>query len=262
MSLNRREFILGSGAFALCPTIGFGKAISEHNDELNDLIAFSKTCNIVNLKDGVVNFNPRPYQIEYFKNILESNTFVCRKCRQCGATTMNLIYAHWMAERHPEKRVFLVYNKRSMIEHARHVFDTMFYDNPMMRHQNISSVEFMTYDSLIKSVDSITYSPYVDFKSYAYRSLIKDTIVLFDEYSFIPKNQFSILMGYSMLDSMKTIWVSTPNASNDLMWENGKSSKTITRMKITGEQVFPQYRIEELRQCLGNERFDQEISIS
>lgn len=260
--MNRREFIFGSASLFACPTIGFGKSISEHNDELNDLIEFSRTCKIMDLKYGLVNFNPRPYQIEYFKNILESNTFVCRKCRQCGATTMNLIYSHWMAERHPEKRVFLVYNKRSMIEHARHVFNSMFYDNLMMWHQNTRSVEFTTYDSFIKSFDSITYSPYVDFKSYAYGSLIKDTIVLFDEYAFIPKNQFSILMGYSILDSMKTIWISTPNASNDLMWKNGNSSKTITRMKITGDQVFPQYRLEELRQCLGNERFDQEILVS
>ena len=259
--MNRREFIIGSVAFALSPTVGFGKSISDHNDELNDLLEFSKTCKICNIKYGFVNFNPRPYQIEYFKNLLESKTFVCRKCRQCGATTMNLIYAHWMAERHPEKRVFLVFNKRSTVNEARNQFNVMAYDNPSRWHQNTPSVEFMTYDLFIKSFDSVTYYPYVDFKSYAYESLIKDTIVLFDEYAFIPKNQFSILMGYSILDSMKTIWVSTPNEPNDILWGNGKSYGKFNRMKITGEQVFPQYRLEEFKKCLGMEIYNQEIQV-
>lgn len=119
--MNRREFIFGSASLFATPI--FGKTISVFNDELNDLIEFSKTCTIVNLKDGVTNFNPRPYQIEYFKNILKSNTLVCRKCRQCGATTMNLIYAHWMAERHPEKKVVFVFNMNRMAKEAEQRFN-------------------------------------------------------------------------------------------------------------------------------------------
>ena len=258
--MNRREFILG-GVSSMLTFPSLAKVDVSFNDELNDLIEFSKTCNIVNLKDGVTKFNPRPYQIEYFKNILESNTLVCRKCRQCGATTMNLIYAHWMAERHPEKKVVLVYNKMMMAQEAKNIFNSMFYDNPSKWNENLPTVEFVTYDyfreSLHKHVNPICH--------YSSRYMDLNTTVLFDEYAFIPKNMFSTLMVCNMLDSMKTVWVSTSCSSKDIqwdiMWGNGKSSRTMTRMKITGEQVFPQYRLSELRNCLGEERFNQEIQV-
>lgn len=257
--MNRREFIFGSGAFALSPTIGFGKPISEHSDELNDLIEFSKTCNIVNLKDGVTKFNPRPYQIEYFKNILESNTLVCMKCRQCGATTMNLIYAHWMAERHQEKKVILVYNKWMMVQDAKNIFNSMFYHNPSKWNENLPNVEFVTYDSLYRELNQSIFTrtrgdKYIEFSSNYFDS---NVVLIFDEYAFMPYGN----MVLNVVDSNKTIWVSTPNEPNDILWGNGKSYGKFNRMKITGEQVFPQYRLEEFKKFLGMEIYNQEIQV-
>lgn len=257
--MNRREFIIGSVAFALSPTIGFGKSISDHSDELNDLLEFSKTCKICNIKYGFVNFNPRPYQIEYFKNLLESKTFVCRKCRQCGATTMNLIYAHWMAERHPENKVILVYNKRMMVQDAKNMFNSMFYYNPSKWNENLPNVEFVTYDSLYRELNLSIFTrtfgdKYVEFSS---KYFYPNVVLIFDEYAFMPYGNIVL----NVVDSNKTIWVSTPNEPNDILWGNGKSYGKFNRMKITGEQVFPQYRLEEFKKCLGIEVYNQEIQV-
>ena len=257
--MNRREFIIGSVAFALSPTVGFGKSISDHNDELNDLLEFSKTCKICNIKYGFVNFNPRPYQIEYFKNLLESKTFVCRKCRQCGATTMNLIYAHWMAERHPEKKVILVYNKRMMVHDAKNMFNSMFYCNPSKWNENLPNVEFVTYDSLYRELEQSIFTrtsgdKYIEFSSNYFDP---NVVLIFDEYAFMPYGNIVL----NVVDSNKTIWVSTPNEPNDILWGNGKSYGKFNRMKITGEQVFPQYRLEEFKKCLGMEIYNQEIQV-
>ena len=257
--MNRREFIIGSVAFALSPTVGFGKSISDHNDELNDLLEFSKTCKICNIKYGFVNFNPRPYQIEYFKNLLESKTFVCRKCRQCGATTMNLIYAHWMAERHPEKKVILVYNKRMMVHDAKNMFNSMFYCNPSKWNENLPNVEFVTYDSLYRELEQSIFTrtsgdKYIEFSS---KYFDPNVVLIFDEYAFMPYGKIVL----NVVESNKTIWVSTPNEPNDILWGNGKSYGKFNRMKITGEQVFPQYRLEEFKKCLGMEIYNQEIQV-
>ena len=91
--MNRREFIISLASVAAFPK--FGLAGSEDPNNLADqLIAFSKTC-IIPTVNGLEYFKPRPYQIGYFKRLVNSSKLICKKCRQCGATTMNSIYANW-----------------------------------------------------------------------------------------------------------------------------------------------------------------------
>lgn len=261
MNINRREFILGSASMLAFPLIA--NQNSEFNDELNDLIEFSKTCKIVNFKDGVTKFNPRSYQIEYFKNILESNTLVCRKCRQCGATTMNLIYAHWMANRHPEKKVVVVFTKMAMAKEAKHRFNSMFPTNPSKWYENTPNVEFTTdalmYDMAKKNGWENFYTQ-VKLGKHPYFN--SNTILICEEYEFMRYWFLAELILERKIDFMKTIWVGTPKKSYDsVFWNNMGLDGHICKMKITGNQVFPQSRIEELRNCLGDERFNQEIQV-
>lgn len=256
--MNRREFIFGSGAFALCPTIGFGNPCDGYSDELRDLIEFSRKCKIVDLKYGWVNFNPRPYQIEYFKNILESKTLVCRKCRQCGATTMNLIYAHWMAERHPEKKVVVVFSKLMMAKEAEARFNSMFPTNPSKWYENTPNVKFISYGSFLSSCNEI-YNQNKDcgkYPLYTNAYLNSNTILVFEEYAF---HGFICVH----LGDVKSIWVSTPNMPNDVMWGNGNTTSTMTRMKITWRDVpgwNNDWRNSQVS-ILGNDRFNQEFEV-
>ena len=253
MNLNRRTFLSGlaSSAFVL-PTI------ANINSEFDDLIEFSKTCKI-----GLHNFNPRQYQIEYFNMLLKSNNLVCRKCRQCGATTMNLIYAHWVAERHPNKKVLIVFNNHMSVNEAKDKFNLMFHDNKSRWYENTPNVEFMNNESIYDMSKEQGWSNfYTQLKTGEHTYFNSNTILICDEYEF-SRYLFCVeLMVSRQIDFMKTVWVSTPNSSADsVFWNNRDLDGHITKMKITGEQVFPQSRLAELRNCLGDERFNQEIQV-
>ena len=257
--MNRREFILGGTACAMLPSFGSAKLnecsanLDKFNAELQDLIEFSKTCTICNVEEGLVNFNPRPYQIEYFKNILKSKHLVCRKCRQCGATMMNLIYAHWMAERHPEKKVVLVFNTYNTIKYEKAKFNTMFYDDPSK--WGPWSVEFTTYDDFCQTFSKIPGpGKYGKYPLYSSEYLNADTVILFDEYAFAA-GILTYGKIFGLLDSPKTIWTSTPFAANDVLWGSGKTEGEVVRMKITGDQVFSAERISDLKHCLDETHF-------
>lgn len=258
MNINRRTFLSGlaSSAFVL-PTI------ANINSEFDDLIEFSKTCKIVDFKSGLHNFNPRQYQIEYFNMLLKSNNLVCRKCRQCGATTMNLIYAHWVAERHPNKKVLIVFNNHMLVDKAKDMFNIMFYDNSSKLYENTPNVEFKLDDTIFDMALEQGWSNfYMQLKSGEHPYFNSNTILICDEYEFSRYWFCADLMVNRRIDFMKTIWSGTPNISVDsVFWQNRDMDGHISKMKITGEQVFPQSRLAELRNCLGDERFNQEIQV-
>mgnify|MGYP003290806872 CR=1 FL=1 len=256
MKLNRREFIFGGASLLAFPTT-FAHPEPKANLELNDLVEFSKTCTIDNIKDGVIKFNPRPYQIEYFKNILESNIFVCRKCRQCGTTTMNLIYAHWVAERHPEKNVVVVFSNNMIVEEAKHRFNSMFPTNSSKWYENTPNVEFVTYNSFISSCNNYIQNKDCCTSSlYTNAYLNSNTILVFEEYAFHD------FIGVNLSD-VKSIWVSTQNRPTDVMWGDGKNKRNMTRMKITWRDIPGRDDAWKNRQVeiIGQDRFNQEFEV-
>ena len=137
--------------------------------------------------------------------------------------------------------------------------DRLFDYNPSKWNENLPNVEFVTYDSLYRELNLSIFTrtsgdKYAEFSS---KYFDPNVVLIFDEYAFMPYGN----MVLDVVDSNKTIWVSTPNEPNDILWGNGKSYGKFNRMKITGEQVFPQYRLEEFKKCLGIEVYNKEIQV-
>ena len=260
MNINRRTFLSGlaSSAFVL-PTI------ANVNSEFDDLIEFAKTCKIIDFKSGLHNFNPRPYQIDYFKNILNSSNLVCRKCRQCGATTMNLIYAHWVAERHPDKKVLIVFINHMLVDEAKDKFNLMFHDNPRKWYENTPNVEFTTDESIYDMALEQGWSNfYTQLKSGEHPYFNSNTILICDEYEFSKYWFCAELMVSRNIDFMKTIWVGTPNNSVDsVFWNNRDLDGHISRTKIQWTDIpgWDDEWAEHAISIIGKERFRQEFIV-
>lgn len=124
--MNRREFIVSLASVATFPSFGL-RSSEDPNNLVDKLIAFSKTCKIPTA-NGVEYFNPRPYQIEYFKRLVNSSKLICKKCRQCGATTMNLIYAHWKLSTYKNYQVVVVLPcySTSAAHNFQHMFESIY----------------------------------------------------------------------------------------------------------------------------------------
>lgn len=241
--LNRREFICGFAATTAMPCYtAFGCG--------SELIEYAKTCTIVNLEKGLIKFNPRPYQIKYLSKLANSEKmFVCRKCRQCGATTMNLIYAHWIADKHPEKKVVLVFLSKSSADDAKDRYNTMFYDNPNTWAESTPSVMFKTYLGFIN-----------DYNRGNGIMCDENCIFIFDEYAFML--DADVRIEKALIDSRsKLVFTSSVRQVNDNISRMYDNPNVSDKMTICGDMVFNKYELSEYRKHMDHYIFKREIFV-
>ena len=241
-----------------------------------DLIEFSKTCKIDTI-NGEVDFNPRPYQIEYLKGLYESDKmFVCAKCRQCGVTTMNLVYAKWVLSRFQNKHIHFITSTIHMALESQNRFDAM----RQVHSLNGSTIRFLSVSKLGEEIDALTKicndnnPDYQNMKPLE-RFLLKydciarqfnsDDIFIFDEYAFF-NTDYNIDIECAIRSSgAKMIYTSTPNGDKYNWWSQmfDVYTKDFDGMKISWEDV-PEWDDEwKNRQfsILGIDRFNREFEV-
>ena len=236
--MNRREFIVNLASVAAFPI--FGLAGSEDSNNLVDqLIAFSKTC-IIPRVNGLEYFNPRSYQIEYFKRLVNSSKLICKKCRQCGATTMNSIYANWKDTIAKNHNFIFVWNSIDGV----HRYGSHFYKS----HNYRNTINRFTYQQFLSSFNEND-----DFSNSTY---------IFDEYAFYGSSKLNALIEkISQTKNSQVIVTSTMNTHEDAFSKLFDEADESSRHVISCYDVYDYYKLNDLRSTIGNKQFNLEYDI-
>ena len=237
--MNRREFIVNLASVAAFPI--FGLAGSEDSNNLVDqLIAFSKTC-IIPRVNGLEYFNPRSYQIEYFKRLVNSSKLICKKCRQCGATTMNSIYANWKDTIAKNHNFIFVWNSIDGVHrYGSHFYKTHNYRNTINH--------FATYQQFLSSFNEND-----DFSNSTY---------IFDEYAFYGSSKLNALIEkISQAKNSQVIVTSTMNTHEDAFSKLFDEADESSRHVISCYDVYDYYKLNDLRSTIGDKQFNLEYDV-
>ena len=239
--MNRREFIISLASAAAFPK--FGLACNKDPNNLADkLIAFSKTCKIPTV-NGLEYFNPRPYQIEYFKRLVNSSKLICKKCRQCGATTINLIYANWKDTIAKNHNFISVWNSIDAVRLYQN-YGSLFYKTHNFSNSNNRFVG-LTYQQFLSCFNEND-----DFSNSTY---------IFDEYAFYGSSKLNTLIEkISQAKNSQVIVTSTMNRHEDafskLFDEADESSKHV----ISCYDAYDYYKLNNLRSTIDDKQFNLE----
>ena len=242
--MNRREFLISLASVAAFPK--FGLAGSEDPNNLVDqLIAFSKTCKIPRV-NGLEYFNPRSYQIEYFKRLVNSSKLICKKCRQCGATTMNSIYANWKDTIAKNHNFISVWNSIDGV-HRYWNYGSHFYKTHNYRN-TINHFAVLTYQQFLSSFNEND-----DFSNSTY---------IFDEYAFYGSSKLNALIEkISQAKNSQVIVTSTMNTHEDAFSKLFDEADESSRHVISCYDVYDYYKLNDLRSTIGNKQFNLEYDI-
>ena len=238
--MNRREFIISLASVAAFPK--FGLAGSEDPNNLADqLIAFSKTC-IIPTVNGLEYFKPRLYQIGYFKRLVNSSKLICKKCRQCGATTMNSIYANWKDTIAKNHNFVSVWNSNLYRNYGSHFYKTHNYNNTNNRFVGLTYQQFL---SCFNENDDFSNSTYI-----------------FDEYAFYGSSKLNTLIEkISQAKNSQVIVTSTMNRHEDAFSRLLDDADENSRHVISRYDVYDYYRLNDLRSTIGNKQFNLEYDV-
>ena len=236
--MNRREFIVNLASVAAFPI--FGLAGSEDSNNLVDqLIAFSKTC-IIPRVNGLEYFNPRSYQIEYFKRLVNSSKLICKKCRQCGATTMNSIYANWKDTIAKNHNFIFVWNSIDGV----HRYGSHFYKT----HNYRNTINHFTYQQFLSSFNEND-----DFSNSTY---------IFDEYAFYGSSKLNeLIKKISQAKNSQVIVTSTMNTHEDAFSKLFDEADENSRHVISCYDVYDYYKLNDLRSTIGDKQFNLEYDV-
>lgn len=242
--MNRREFIVSLASVATFPN--FGLASNEDPNNLADkLIAFSKTCKILTANGCLEYFNPRPYQIEYFKRLVNSSKLICKKCRQCGATTMNLIYANWKDTMTKNHNFISVWNSIDDVCLYTN-YGSLFYKthNCSNSNNNFAGLSYQQFLSCFNENDDFSNSTYI-----------------FDEYAFYGSSKLNALIQkISQAKDSQVIVTSTVNTYEDAFSRLFDEANESNRHVISCYDVYD-YKFNEIRSTIGNKSFKLEYDV-
>jgi hypothetical protein len=86
--------------------------VDEYVKCMSDPIYFArKYVKVINLDEGLVEFNPYPYQEEMFKNFSNNRFNIVLACRQSGKSIACVVYILWYAIFNAEKTIAVLANK-------------------------------------------------------------------------------------------------------------------------------------------------------
>lgn len=94
-------------------------------DWSNDLIRFAESVNLPSSDGGTKNIALRPDQVEYLKSIMNGSIVKDKTTRQDGSTTMNLIYALWLASNVSGSKTYFVCKNEAIRDAIESVLKTM-----------------------------------------------------------------------------------------------------------------------------------------
>lgn len=147
--ISRREFIGGLGAMIVAPTIG--SVDDEFERCKRDILYW--VDNYLSVHDSMHGWlEMSPQQREYLKRMSEAKDYLfCAKGRQIGASTANLVFAHWKTRFFENHHVFIVEPNSRNVKEAKHI-DACIFQLPS-RCQEGSMVHITTPREIERGID-------------------------------------------------------------------------------------------------------------
>ena len=131
--------------------------VQEYMKCMRDPIYFAeKYVKVISLDEGLIDFNPYPYQRKMFE-YFESNRFnIVLACRQSGKSISSVIYILWYAMFNPEKNIAILANKgavaREMLARITLALENLpFFLQAGCKALNKGSIEFSNNSRIIAS---------------------------------------------------------------------------------------------------------------
>ena len=196
------------------------KQVIEYKKCLNDPVYFAKTyIKIISLDDGLIPFEPYPYQEEMFTSFRENRFNIVLACRQSGKSISSVVYLLWYACFHPEMTIAILANKgavaREMLARVTLALENLpFFLQPGCRTLNKGSIEFSNNSRIIAAATS----------SNSIRGLSINLLFL-DEFAFVENDATFYTSTYPVVTAgkdTKIIICSTANGLGNIyhkLWE-------------------------------------------
>ena len=181
---------------------------------------------ITSVDEGLIKFEPYPYQYKIMDQVIRNRFVICKMPRQSGKTTCMVAIMLWFALFNPEFRIAILANKASMSREILARIKLAYENLPFWLQQGVvewnkGNIELENGSSIIASSTSST----------AIRGLSMNLVYL-DEFAFVPhyiqEEFFSSV--YPTITSGKTSRVlitSTPNGMNMFykMWVDAQNDR-------------------------------------
>ena len=200
---------------------GFSKKqVIEYKKCLNDPVYFAETyIKIISLDDGLIPFEPYPYQEKMFQHFRENRFNIVLACRQSGKSISSVVYLLWYACFHPEMTIAILANKgavaREMLARVTLALENLpFFLQPGCRTLNKGSIEFSNNSRIIAAATS----------SNSIRGLSINLLFL-DEFAFVENDATFYTSTYPVVTAgkdTKIIICSTANGLGNIyhkLWE-------------------------------------------
>lgn len=213
--IDRRSFLTGiAGSAVSCaiPEVSDAHNTSEFDKCKNDILYFAEHYIKIPAFD---NGDHALYDIQkqYLKNIASNSWFICKKCRQSGITTMNVIYAMWKLLFFENQHIDMVFHKYDQCRQVmRMIMDMNLYDDSFKDMMQSAHCKYTLKNGNV--IRFMSYSKFVDSEShYGQNNItILDELAFCDIYGEVP-----IVVTDRTRMNNTMIAVSTPYMHNDFL---------------------------------------------
>jgi hypothetical protein len=193
-----------------------------------------KYCKIINLDEGLVNFELYPYQEEMFDHFNDNRFSVVLACRQSGKSISSVAYLLWFAIFQSEKTVAILANKgptaREMLGRITLMLENLpFFLQPGCKALNKGSIEFSNNSRIIASNTS----------SSSIRGMSVSLLYL-DEFGFVENDEEFYTSTYPVISSGKTTKIIITSTANGI----GNVFHNIWEGAITNTNEFAPFRVD------------------
>ena len=193
-----------------------------------------KYVKVINLDNGLVNFNLYPYQEKMFEHF-ESNRFsIVLACRQSGKSISSVGYLLWYALFHPEKTIAILANKgataREMLARVTLMLENLpFFLQPGCKALNKGSLEFSNNSRIIAAATSGS----------SIRGMSVNLLFL-DEFAFVERAAEFYTSTYPVISSGKDTKVIITSTANGI----GNQYEKIWTGAVQGVNEYKPFRVD------------------
>jgi|TARA_B110000438_G_scaffold161664_1_gene154897 hypothetical protein len=209
--------------------------LKQYKKCLDDPVYFAKTyCKIINLDDGLVDFELYPYQKVMFEQFEDNRFNICLACRQSGKSIAVVAYLLWYAIFKGEQVVGILANKeviaREMLGRITLMLENLpFFLQPGCTSLNKKSITFSNNSRLIASATS----------SSSIRGMSLNLVYL-DEFAFVDNATEFYTSTYPVISGGKTSKVIITSTANGI----GNMFHKLYEGAIQKTNEFVPYRVD------------------
>jgi hypothetical protein len=209
--------------------------VIEYQKCLLDPVYFARNyLKVINLDDGLVNFDLYPYQEKMYHLFQKQRFIINLACRQSGKSIGAVGYILWFAIFHPEKNVAILANKGAtameMIARITLMLENLpFWLQPGCKSLNRKSIHFSNNSKIMSAATSGS----------SIRGVSIHLLYL-DEFAFVENDVEFFTSTYPVISSGKTTQVIITSTANGV----GNMFHKLWQGAITGQNKYIPFRVD------------------